>query len=169
MGKMKKAGMVGFCLLVLLLCSAQVYAVGGQQVKIPYVISMPGSGWWTGIAITNNANEPITDMEILFFTNSGHSGYNIGGTKEIMEPIDPPEIPSIYIEYSTELDEIDAYAMLVNTLDGFYAGDSTKTLPTETGSIILSHSGSAQFSVTVYIGNPDGFAFQVFESTSPAL
>lgn len=159
-----------------LLSSGPALAASGQQVKIPYVVSMPGSGWWTGIAITNNANATIADMEILFTTTAGISGHTIfaktsaGGLDpaEVFEPIPGPVEPMpIYVNYSTELDEIAPYAMLVNTLDGFYAGDSGKTLPAETGSITLYHSGSAAFSVTVYIGSPEGFAFQVFHSTAP--
>ena len=151
-------------LCALILSSSMTFAAG-QQVKIPYVISMDDAGWWTGIAITNNSGDPITDMKLSFTTNEGASG----SYWKIPEPPTPPFQPlertvsPIFVPYETNLAEIDGYAQLSDSLPNLYA----KTLPSETGSVILSHTGSEEFSVTVYIGSPTGFAFQVFNSTGP--
>ena len=55
----------------LLICCSSI-AFSAQQVEIPYVIS--GDGWWTGIAITNEAGTEIDDMKISFITNAGADG-----------------------------------------------------------------------------------------------
>ena len=166
----RKLCIVGlFALLVILLSfSGPASAAAGQQVKIPYVISSTsGTGWWTGIAITNNDNETISDMELQFYTDQGASYYEVvfkTGSDPDLE-LDPGLSP-VKIYYKTDLAEISPFAMLVNTVDGFYTGEGTKTLPTDTGSILLYHTGTAEFSVTVYIGNSEGFAFQVFNSSA---
>ena len=135
-------------------------AAGDQQVKIPYVVST--GGWWTGIAITNNSGTTITDMELSFTTDGGYSN-SWGLRAAFPDPILPP-----LVNYATDLEEIAGYAMLVNTLAILYTGDGTKTLPSDRGSVILSHTGDERFSATVFIGGPDGgFAYQVFESTAP--
>ena len=157
-------------LCALILSSSMTFAAG-QQVKIPYVISVEDTGWWTGIAITNNSGGSITDMKLSFTTNEGVSGWYW----KIPEPPTPPlqplsertAPPGVFTPYATNLEEIEGYALLSGSLANLYAGENKKNLPSETGSVILSHTGSEEFSVTVYIGSPDGFAFQVFNSTGP--
>ena len=86
-----------------------------------------------------------------------------------MPILDPPPklaLPGIFMSYMTTLDEIPGNAMLINTISALYTGEGTKTLPSDAGSVLFSHSGTEEFSVTVYIGNATGFAFQVFESES---
>ncbi|MBN2707279.1 MAG: hypothetical protein JXR89_12690 [Deltaproteobacteria bacterium] len=166
MGKtMRKAFLLTMIVGILLWAGPLLALSGGQQVKIPYVVSMPDAGWWTGIAITNDSGEIITNMELAFTTASGYSGL-IFKTRAVTEPIVGPIGPIVPISYTTTLEDIAAHAILVNTLDALYTGSGSKTLPSETGSIVLSHTGSAPFYVTLYIGNPEGFAFQVFKSES---
>ena len=55
----------------LILSSSSVFA--GQKVNIPYVVS--AGDWWTGVAITNNSVDPITDMKLYFTTSTGASGF----------------------------------------------------------------------------------------------
>ena len=69
--------------------------------------------------------------------------------------------------YETDLDTIAGYAILSGTLAALYAGGGTKTLPSDIGSVILYHTGSESFTVTVSIGNDNGFAYYVFESEGP--
>ncbi len=155
-------------LCALILSSSMTFAAG-QQVKIPYVISMDDAGWWTGIAITNNSGGSITDMKLSFTTNAGVSGWywKIPDPTPPLPLIERTAPPGIFVPYATNLVEIDGYAQLSDSLANLYASDGAKNLPSETGSVILSHTGSEEFSVTVYIGSPDGFAFQVFNSTGP--
>ncbi|MEA1921363.1 MAG: hypothetical protein U9N63_01780 [Pseudomonadota bacterium] len=149
-------------LCALIISSSMTFAASGQQVKIPYVVS--DGSWWTGIAITNNSGDPITDMLLSFTTDEGKSG---GFFQPPKPPPGPPvlerEALPLFIPYSTELAEIDGYAQLTNSLATLYG----RNLPSDSGSVILSHTGSESFSVTVYIGSPTGFAFQVFNSTGP--
>ncbi len=150
----------------LIISSSIALAASGQQVKIPYVVSMDDAGWWTAFAITNNSGDPITDMTLYFTTSAGASGFTL---PVLDDPFDPPKlaIPGIFINYSTVLDEIAGNAILINTLPALYTGDGTKTLPSDAGSVILAHTGDEPFSVTVYIGSPTGFAFNVKNSESP--
>ena len=154
-------------LCTLIISSSLALAVGGQQVKIPYVVST--GDWWTGIAITNNSGDQITDMKLYFTTDRGNS--NSWGLRAVLPgPVIPgPIIPSPLVNYSTNLEEIAGYALLVDTIANLYTGDGTNTLPYDAGSLIFSHTGSEQFTITVYIGSPLGFAFQVFESTNTGL
>jgi len=151
----------------LILSSSMTFAT--EEVKIPYVIS--ADGWWTGIAITNNSGDPITDMKLYFTTNTGASSASMLPIKTlVLGPVIPgPVIPGPIIPhtifFNTTLNEIPAHAQLTNTIDGFYTGVGTKTLPSGTGSVVFSNPGNEEFSVTVYIGSPNGFAFQVFNST----
>lgn len=157
-------------LWALVISSSISLAASGQQVKIPYVVSMADAGWWTGIAITNDSGDPITDMKLTFITNNGNSGAFItlkGDFYFEPGPIGPAPIGKVWMSYATDLAEIAGHAQLVDTLAGLYAGEGIKTLPSDYGSVVLSHTGSEQFSVTVYIGSPDGFAYQVFKSESP--
>ncbi len=141
-------------LCALILSSSSVFA--GQKVNVPYVVS--ALDWWTGIAITNNSVDPITEMKLYFTTSTGASGFYT----QPFDPLPKLAIPGIFINYMTNLDEIAGSAMLIGTISALYA----KTLPSDAGSVLFSHSGSEKFSVTVYIGNSAGFAFQVFESES---
>ena len=151
-------------LCTLILSSSLV--LGDQQVKIPYVVST--GDWWTGITITNNSSNPITDMKLSFTKNNGASGWYMPPLHIATPPPSERTAPlGIFMPYATNLEEIAGHALLVNTVAALYTGDGTKTLPSENGSVILSHTGSEQFSVTVYIGSSLGFAFQVFESSSP--
>ena len=154
----KKQTLLIIATLLCALILSSSLALAAQQVKVPYVVST--GGWWTGIAITNNSGTTITDMELFFTTDGGAS--NSWGLRAVFpDPIFPP-----IVNYSTDLEEIAGYAMLVNTLAILYTGDGTKTLPSDRGSVVLSHTGDEQFSVTVFVGGPDGgFAYQVFEST----
>ncbi len=155
-----------FCALII--CSSSI-AMSAQQVKIPYVIS--GDGWWTGIAITNESDDSIDDMKLSYTTNEGASGVYVYIRKAV-GPIAPPGgvnpiIPKIWSAYETNLAAIDGHALVAKTIDDFYSGDGTKTLPSDSGSVVFSHEGAEKFYVTVYIGSATGFAFQVFESTAP--
>ncbi len=150
-------------LCTLILSSSHTFAA--QQVKIPYVVSV--GDWWTGIAITNNSGDTITDMKLYFTTDEGASSSGLI-FESIKTALPEPIIPGpIVISYSTDLAEIAEYAMLVDSLENLYTGEGTKTLPSDTGSVIIGHTGDQEFYVTVYIGSSLGFAFQVFESTSP--
>ncbi len=163
-----------FC--TLMLCFSTI-AFSAQQVTIPYVISGYG-GWWTGIAITNESGTAIDEMKISFTTDTGATGHKvpiIGRNGLQIEP-DPntipgkvdPAIPTVWVAYETDIATIAGHAMAVDLVKNFYKGDGSKTLPSERGSVTFSHPGSGKFSVTVYIGNPDGgFSFQVFESRNP--
>ena len=157
-----------FC--ALFICSTSI-ALSAQQVEIPYVIS--GDGWWTGIAITNEAGTEIDDMKISFTTDTGATGgYFLPFLKSVAigpipGPGDHPGIPKIWVDYETDIAAIAGNAILAKTIDGFYSGEGSKVLPSTTGSITLSHTGSEKFSVTVYIGNDNGFGFQVFRSSNP--
>ena len=62
-------------LCALILSSSPAFAISGQQVKIPYVVSMDDVGWWTGIAITNNSGSSITDMKLAFTKDNGSNGW----------------------------------------------------------------------------------------------
>ncbi len=161
-----------FCALII--CSSSI-AMSAQQVKIPYVVS--GDGWWTGIAITNESDDSIDDMKLSYTTNEGASGVYVYIRKAVIGPIAPPGpgiidphapiIPKIWSAYETNLAAIDGHALVAKTIDDFYSGDGTKTLPSDSGSVVFSHEGAEKFYVTVYIGSATGFAFQVFESTAP--
>ncbi len=159
---MKKRTLLIAATLLCALILSSSYALSAQQVEVPYVVS--GDGWWTGIAITNKSGDPITDMKLSFTTDEGVSGYNLPS-------FDPPvktAIPGIFITYSTNLDEIAGHAMQVDLLSTLYTGEGTKTLPSDRGSVIFSHTGDEEFYVTAFVGGPDGgFAYQVFESDSP--
>lgn len=150
-------------LCALILSTTPTLAASGQEVKIPYVVSMSSSGWWTGIAITNGSGNPITDMVLAFTTDDGDPGalMLLENRREFQPPID---------YYETELDDIPGNAILSGTLASLYAGKGLvpKTLPSEIGSVVLAHIGDEPFKVTVSIGSPNGFAYQVFESNSPS-
>ncbi len=151
-------------LCAMLLSSSHAFAA--QQVKIPYVMSV--GDWWTGIAITNNSGDSITDMKLYFTTDEGASGWYMPPLHIATTPESERTAPlGILMPYATDLAEIAGYAMLVDSLENLYTGEGTKTLPSDTGSVIIGHTGDQEFSVTVYIGSSLGFAFQVFESTSP--
>lgn len=145
-------------LCTLILSSSLTLAASGQKIKVPYVIS--ANGWWTGIAITNDDATPITDMKLLFTTSDGDTGW----TPELAPP-PQSERKGFLIPYSTDIEEIAGYAIVINTVSALYTGEGTKTLPSDAGSVSFYHSGTQEFSVTVYIGNATGFAFQVFHST----
>ncbi|MCK5539401.1 MAG: hypothetical protein KAI69_00620 [Deltaproteobacteria bacterium] len=152
-----------FCALIL--SSSSALAVSGQQVKVPYVVSMSDVGWWTGIAITNNSGSAITDMKLAFTKDNGSSGWYM---PPLMAP--PPSersVAGILMPYETDLDTISGYAILSGTMASLYAGEGTKTLPSDVGSVIFYHTGSESFTVTVSIGNANGFAYYVFESEGP--
>ena len=153
-------------ILCALILSSSMSFAAGQQVKIPYVISND-AGWWTGIAITNNSGDPITDMKLYFTTNTGASNSLMAPQPKTLIPdpkIPDPIIPRI-IFYNTTLDDISGNAQLSNTIDRFYTGEGSKTLPSGTGSVVFSHPGDEEFAVTVYIGYGTGFAFQCFISS----
>ena len=152
-------------LCALIFCGASI-VLSAQQVKVPYIIS--DGTYWTGIAITNDSGEDIEDMTIYFTKATGVSGYWFPSTPPKLALEDPigPIIPR-WINYSTNLGTISDYAILANTVAGFYAGDTSKSLPSNTGSVILGHTGDEEFTVTVYIGNATGFAFQTYSSTAP--
>ena len=161
-----------FCALII--CNSTI-ALSAQQVKIPYVVSGYG-GWWTGIAITNESDNSIDDMTLYFTTDEGASGRNVirlGVDPIIPGPIKPnPIIPGpikpvpLWLAYKASVPEISKHSILAKTLADLYGANAT--LPSQRGSIVLSHTGSEKFSVTLYIGNPTGgFGFQVFKSTAP--
>lgn len=151
-----------FCAL-LLCCSSTAFS--DQQVEIPYVIS--GDGWWTGIAITNETGTEINNMKLYFTTNMGASGVYVSVLKAAVPGPIQPNIPKKWVDYETDIPAIGSFAILANTLANFYKGDGNKALPSSTGSIMLTHTGSEKFSVTVYIGYDNGFGFQVFKSSAP--
>ena len=151
-------------LLCTLILGVSATVMSAQQVKVPYVVS--SDSWWTGIAITNDSDQEINDMTIYYTTKDGVQGTFVPLHKVAFEPVEPIQ-PKVFVPYKTALPAISGHAMLINTLDGLYKGDSNKTLPSAPGSIILKHSGNQKFSVTVYIGSGEGFAFQTFESTNP--
>ncbi|MBN2808821.1 MAG: hypothetical protein JXR80_04940 [Deltaproteobacteria bacterium] len=157
--------------LVSLMCAmvfGSTFALAGQTVKIPYVVS-DDSGWWTGLAITNHSSSAITDMKLYFTTDTGASS-NLESPPVMKTAIlDPDPMIILPIYYNTALPEIAGNAILTNTLTGLYTGEGSKTLPSNAGSVVLTHSGNQEFSVTVYIGGPTGFAFQVFNSELPTL
>ncbi len=152
-------------LCALILSSSSALAASGQEVRVPYVVSSDDGSWWTGIAITNGASSAITDMELAFTTDTGSSGYT---SKSPMFENDRELFPFVY--YKTDLAEIAGDAILIDSLPNLYAGTDIvpKTLPSEAGSVIFSHTGDEPFFVTVYIGGPTGFAYQVFESNAPS-
>ena len=145
--------LAGFSLLLVSLVAVAPVAAK-QQVEIPYVVSLPDQGWWTGFAITNNGDQAITLLKLKFITDAGQEGSS-----------------PIFDDYQTLLAPIAKHAMRVNTLANLYAGEGDSLhppeLPSAYGSVVLSHPGDEPFSVTVFIGNPAGFAYQVFQS-SPA-
>ena len=150
-------------LCALILSSSSALAASGQEVRVPYVVSSSDGSWWTGIAITNGSGNAITDMELAFTTDTGSSRYLItldGNNLEFLP----------YVYYKTDLAEIAGNAILIDSLPNLYAGTGIvpKTLPSEAGSVIFSHTGDEPFFVTVYIGGPTGFAYQVFESNAPS-
>ena len=153
-----------FCALIIFGASTVMSA---QQVKIPYVVS--GDGWWTGIAITNSADTEIEDMKLSFTTKDGATGHFAFFKTAVFEPIDDKVDPIIpvkrWIPYTSEIPTIAKRALVAKTIDNFYAGEGSTSLPSSSGSVIFSHPGDEKFSVTVYIGGPNGFAFQVFESS----
>lgn len=163
-----------FCALIIFGASTVMSA---QQVKIPYVIS--DGNWWTGIAITNNADTAIEDMKLFFTTKDGASGHFYFAKTAVPPVIDPsipkdplipvdPVIPhKLWVDYESDIATIAGGALAAKSIDDFYAGTGSASLPSTSGSVILSHPGDEKFSVTVYVGNSDGFAFQVFESTAP--
>jgi len=153
-------------LLCALILGYSAIAMSAQQVKVPYVVS--NGSWWTGIAITNESNDPIDDMTIYYTTKDGVQGkWSVPFRKTVDSNNKLVLIKKKWIPYSTSLPTIAGHAILVNTVDGLYKGSGTKTLPSDPGSIILKHNGNQKFSVTVYIGSGSGFAFQTFESTNP--
>ncbi len=126
----------------------------GQEVNIPYVVSISENGWWTGISITNDSDVSLEGMRLQFRTATGADGYR-------------PNKIAPFVKYETVLEEIGPRAMLVGTLSKLYSGGiAIKQLPSEYGSVRLYHPGDDPFSVTVYIGGPSGFAYQVFRSHS---
>ena len=154
-------------LCALILSSSSALAVGGQQVKIPYVVSMDDVGWWTGIAITNNSSSSITDMKLAFTKDNGANGWYMPPLLIAPPPSERSVIPGPLMLYETDLDTIAGNAILSGTLAALYAGEGTKSLPSDIGSVILYHTGSESFTVTVSIGNDNGFAYYVFESEGP--
>ncbi len=164
--KKSKRIMLITSLMCTLIFGISAMALSAQQVKVPYVVS--SDSWWTGIAITNNSDEAITDMTLYYTTKDGVQGefVPIKSRGLVLEPTQPI-IKKIFAPYKTTLPTISGHAMLLNTLNGLYKGDSNKTLPLSPGSIILKNNGDQKFSVTVYIGSGEGFAFQTFESTNP--
>ncbi|MEA3347822.1 MAG: hypothetical protein U9Q39_02040 [Pseudomonadota bacterium] len=154
-------------LCALILSSSSAFANGGgQQVKIPYVVSMESAGWWTGIAITNNSSSSITDMKLAFTKDNGANGWYLPPLIST-PPSERSAPPGRFIPYETDLDTISGNAILSGTLAALYAGEGTKNLPSDIGSVILYHTGSESFTVTVSIGNDNGFAYYVFESEGP--
>jgi hypothetical protein len=155
---MRKLGfMVLSCLMVVAVWSFSATVVSAQTVKIPYVISM--DGWWTGIAITNESDDPIDDMLMFFTTDEGES-CSSNFKLQTREEVQGEKTIEVCFPYSRKLDEIAPGAILVNTIEGLYDGK----LPSKMGSVELSSSNGGPFSVTVYIGSPSGFAYQVFYS-----
>jgi hypothetical protein len=141
-------------LLVLVMVTAARPVQAEQRLEIPYVISIPDQGWWTGIAITNRSDEVMTQLVLKFITNSGEEGST-----------------PVFEDYQTLLSPIPRRAILVDTLANLYAGSGNTMhppeLPSPVGSVILSYPGEVPFSVTVFIGSPTGFSYQVFKSSAP--
>jgi hypothetical protein len=151
-----------FLMLVMVWCGSAA-AVSSQEVKIPYVIS--GDGWWTGLAITNESGDAIDDMLMSFTTASGQSGKKVPPFKPHLgiASDDAGGVKNVFIPYLKQLDEIAPHAILIGTVDSLFGGDGG-SLPSSAGSVILSSESGSKFSVTVYIGNATGFAYQVFHS-----
>jgi len=145
--------LVGALLMLLMVVAVQP-AGAEQRVEIPYVVSMPDLGWWTGLAITNNGDLVMTQVVLKFTTNSGAEGST-----------------PVFEDYQTLLPPIARRAILVDTLDNLYAGSGNTMhppeLPSQIGSVVISYPGDVPFSVTMFVGNPDGFAYQVFKSSAP--
>ncbi len=159
-----------FCALIIFGASTVMSA---QQVKIPYVVS--GDGWWTGIAITNDSDTAIEDMKLYFTTKAGTSGHYFYNKTALPPAIDPDLHPDldpgiiipgkVWVDYKSDISTIPKRALIAKTIDDFYAGEGSASLPSTSGSVVFNHPGDEKFSVTVYIGSSTGFAFQVFEST----
>ena len=154
---MRKFGfLVLSCLIMVVVWSFSVATVSAQEVKIPYVVSM--GGWWTGIAITNDSDDPIDDMSMSFITDKGKSCSTMPNFKTSNG--DRERSASLCVPYIRTLDVIAPHAILINTVEGLFNG----SLPSNAGSVVLSSENGGSFSVTVYIGSPSGFAYQVFHS-----
>jgi len=123
-------------------------ALGDQRVIIPYVTQ--GSGWYTGVAITN-----LTGSTINITADCPHED----GTFSVLAD-------------RVDLGEFAAYEMKVYSLDQLYNADKDPEVPLPCDRLWLwiYHSGNQQFGVAVFICNDlvgiGGYGFQQFYSES---
>jgi hypothetical protein len=108
-------------------------ALGSQSVTVPY--AEVGSGWWSGIAITNTSSHTITP--IVYITNSD-------GTS-----------------HCTTLSSIASGAIYADLLENIIP---SATLTSRVW-LRIANNGDDEFDVTLFVGDTDGgFGFQSFHS-----
>lgn len=108
-------------------------ALGSQSVDVPYAVV--GSGWWSGIAITNTSSSPITP--IVYITNSDGTSHCIA------------------------LSTIASGAIYAELIENIIP---SATL-TDRVWLTVVNNGSEDFDVTLFVGQTDGgFGFQAFHS-----
>jgi len=127
-----------FLLVVLLLPVTSSFAitpptVTGQQIFIPY--TAVGSGWWSGVAITNISASTMT--------------FSIGVFKE----------NGVWVAGSSF--SVPAHAMKVEVLEYFFGG----TPPDVAMSVRIRTGTNETFRATLFVGNDmGGFGFQNYKS-----
>jgi len=123
--------------LIMAVLSASVLtggnALGSQSVTVPYAVV--GSGWWSGIAITNTSSHAITP--IVYISNSD-------GTS-----------------HCTALSSIASGAIYADLIENIIP---SLTLTSRVWLSVVNN-GADEFDVTLFVGQTDGgFGFQAFHS-----
>jgi hypothetical protein len=123
-------------MMMALLVSSNAFAITGQRVIMPYVVSGTGS-WWSGIAVHNTTNEARS----VYFNARTEAGANVAG-KTISIP---------------------AYGMIVNLVENLF---TTPLPSTRVSIYITEGFGgsASTFRATLFVGSDTGFGFENFTS-----